>query len=96
MAVTGLVLAGILLAGYLFVWLLAGNRSIWLKVGLGLLITDTAALLALVAWLGGSIMDYLWEFALHGAVIYEMAMGISAQKKLDIPAQEASAEQLES
>ena len=84
----GMLLAAAVLAVYLLVWFLAGARSVWLKVGLGLLIADTALLLALVLWMDGSILAFFWEFALHGAVIYELAMGISAQKKLDAMAQE--------
>ena len=84
----GVALAAAVLAVYLLVWFLAGGRSVWLKVGLGLLIADTALLLALVLWMDGSVLAFFWEFALHGAVIYELAMGISAQKKLDAMAQE--------
>ena len=84
----GMLLAATVLAVYLLVWFLAGGRPVWLKVGLGLLIADTALLLALVLWMDGSILAFFWEFALHGAVIYELVMGISAQKKLDAMAQE--------
>ena len=49
-------------------------------------------LLALVIWMGGNIMDHILELALHGAVIYEMILGISAQKKLTTtPCQDAAA-----
>ena len=84
----GMLLAATVLAVYLLVWFLAGGRPVWLKVGLGLLIADTALLLALVLWMDGSIFAFFWEFALHGAVIYELVMGISAHKKLDAMAQE--------
>ena len=84
----GMLLAATVLAVYLLVWFLAGGRPVWLKVGLGLLIADTVLLLALVLWMDASILTFFWEFALHGAVIYELVMGISAQKKLDVMAQE--------
>jgi hypothetical protein len=83
MTIAGMAMAAVVLAVYLLVWFLAGGKPIWLKVGLGMLVADTALLLALVLWMGGSIMEFFWEFALHGAVIYELVMGISAQKKLD-------------
>ena len=82
MTVIGLVLAGIVLAVYLLVWFLAEDRPLWLKIGLGLLIADTVALLGLALWLSDHIMSFFWELALHGAVLYEMILGVSAQKKL--------------
>ena len=88
MTVIGLVLAGIVLAVYLLVWFLAAERPLWLKVGLGLLIADTLALLGLAFFLSDNIMDFFWELALHGAVLYEMILGVSAQKKLDAQPQQ--------
>ena len=82
MTVIGLVLAGIVLAVYLLVWFLAEDRPLWLKIGLGLLIADTLAMLGLAFFLSDNIMDFFWELALHGAVLYEMILGVSAQKKL--------------
>ena len=91
MTVVGLCLAGAVLAVYLLVWYLAAGRPLWLKVGLGLVIADTVALLGLALWLSDHIMDYFLELALHGAVLYEMILGISAQKKLDAaPCQDAA------
>ena len=88
MTVAGLILAGIVLAVYLLVWFLAKKQQGWLKVGLGLLIADTLALLGLAVFLSDNIMDFFWELALHGAVLYEMILGVSAQKKLDAQPQQ--------
>lgn len=89
----GMGLAAVVLAVYLLVWYFAGSRVFWLKVGLGLVATDAAALLALVLWMGGGLMSFFWEFALHGAVIYEIYVGIAAQKKLAMLPQPETAEQ---
>lgn len=93
MTAIGLGLAAVVLAVYLLVWYLVGNHPFWLKVGLGLVAADAAALLALVLWMGSGLVEFLWEFLLHGAVIYEIYVGITAQKKLATVQQPETAEQ---
>ena len=79
---TGLVMAGVILAVYLVVWWLARDSRRWLQVSLWLIVADLAALIAMGFFLFSSPLECLWEAVFHLAVIYEMAQGLSAQKKL--------------
>ena len=78
----GMTLAAAVLAVYVVSWALAAKKRRWLQVGMWLVIADTAALLGLILVLRMEIMSFVWELVLHGAVIYEIAAGISAWKKL--------------
>jgi hypothetical protein len=54
---------------------------------------DALVLVILIFLLDAKLMNFFWELALHGAVIYEMVMGISARQKLSaFPLQEMPAE----
>ncbi len=93
MTAIGLALAAVVLAGYMLVWFFAKNSITWLKVGLVMIAVDAAALVALIFLLDAGFMNFFWELALHGAVIYEMVMGISARQKLSaFPPQEIPTE----
>ena len=96
MTAVGLALAAAVLIGYLIAWYLASDRPVWLKIGLGMVALDAILLLALVIWMGSGIMAFFWELALHGAVIYEIYLGITAQKKLSGLPQQAAAEESDS
>lgn len=85
----GLALAAIILVGYMLVWFFAKNSITWLKVGLVMVALDALVLVILIFLLDAELMNFFWELALHGAVIYEMVMGISARQKLSaFPLQE--------
>ena len=89
----GLALAAIILVGYMLVWFFAKNSITWLKVGLVMVALDALVLVILIFLLDAELMNFFWELALHGAVIYEMVMGISARQKLSaFPLQEMPAE----
>ena len=89
---TGLVMAGVILAVYLVVWWLARDSRKWLQVGLWLIVADLAALIVMGFVLFSSPLECLWEAVFHIAVIYEMAQGLSAQKKLEAALTKARAE----
>ena len=89
---TGLVMAGVILAVYLVVWWLARDSRKWLQVGLWLIVADLAALIVMGFVLFSSPLECLWEAVFHVAVIYEMAQGLSAQKKLEAALAKARAE----
>lgn len=88
LAIIGQILAFAVLAFYMLAWYLAAKRSLWLKIGLGMVVIDAVALVLLIICLQAQLMAFFWELALHGAVIYEMAMGISARGKLDLLSQQ--------
>lgn len=89
MTAIGLALAAFVLACYMIVWFFAKNSITWLKVGLVMVAVDALALVVLIFLLDAGFMNFFWELALHGAVIYEMIMGISARQKLSaFPLQE--------
>lgn len=83
MTTVGLALAAVILAIYLLVWYLAKDRPKWLVGGLVLLILDTLTQLSFMSFLQLQIIDIAFEIFLHGVVIYEIAAGISAQKKIE-------------
>lgn len=96
---TGLLMAGVVLAVYLVVWWLARDSRRWLQVGLWLIVADLALLIVMGFVLFSSPLECLWEAVFHIAVIYEMAQGLSAQKKREaalakIQAEAAQAEDL--
>lgn len=78
----GMTLAAFVLSVYVVSWVLAAKNLRWLQVGMWLVIADAAALVGLILLFRSNFMNFAWELALHGAVIYEMATGISAWKKL--------------
>lgn len=89
MTAIGLTLAAIILVSYMLVWFFAKNSIAWLKAGLVMVAVDAAVLVALILLLNAGLTNFLWELALHGAVIYEIVMGISARQKLSaFPLQE--------
>ncbi len=78
---TGLLMAIILLSGWLVVWWLSLRRKAWLTTGLILVTVDLGILLAVACLLMGSLFSCLWEIVLHVAVIWEMAQGLKAWKQ---------------
>lgn len=82
MTAIGLIMAAVILSVYLLVWFLAKDRPVALTIGLVLLILDTLMLLGILTALSFALMDMAMELFLHGVVIYEVIVGISAQKKL--------------
>ena len=89
---TGMVMAGVVLAVYLLVWWLARDSRKWLQVGLWLIVADLAVLVVMGFVLFTSPLECLWEAVFHVAVIYEMAQGLRAQKKLEAAMAQAEAE----
>ena len=84
---TGMLMCFVLLVVWLVVWYLSRRRLAWLKVGLGLVIADTALLLLIGLLLFGSPVSSLLELIFHGVVIWEIAKGIQAWNQLDAAAQ---------
>lgn len=89
---TGMVMAGVILAVYLLVWWLARDSRKWLQVGLWLIVADLAVLVVMGFVLFTSPLECLWEAVFHVAVIYEMAQGLRAQKKLEAAMAKAAEE----
>ena len=85
---TGLVMAGVLLAGYLIVWWLAGGSRRWLQAGTWLLVADLAVLVLLALVLFAEPLSVLWEVVIHIAVIWEMSQGVKAYKQRDAAMQD--------
>lgn len=80
---TGLVMAGVLLAGYLLLWWLSKSSRRWLQVGLWVIVADLVLLIALALALFSDPLSIFWEAALHIAVIWEMAQGLQAYRQRD-------------
>ncbi len=85
---TGLVIAVVVLAVLLVLWLLAKKDIKWIKAAMALLVVDTLALLAFaVLFYEEGILAVLWELVIHIAVLWEMGKALSARKQLqDLPA----------
>ena len=81
MTTVGLVLAGVILVGYLLSWFMAADRPGWLKAGLALMIADTVLLVGVSLLMDMTLMDIVFELFLHGVVIYELFAGVKAEKK---------------
>ena len=79
---TGLVMAAAILAVLLLCWFLSKKRIRLLWVFLIAAILDTAALIALYAFLGG-ISGGILDLLIHGFLIWQMASGLKASKKLE-------------
>ena len=79
---TGLIIGGVILAGYFLCWLLSKKKGHWLWVAAGLLCVDLLALTAVALWvlrdIGGNLVDIL----IHIVAIGQIAKGASAWKKL--------------
>ena len=80
--VTGMILSLSLLSLWLLAWWKSKRRSAWLKVGLVLGILDTAILCLYAFIITATPSAFLMEMLLHGAVLYEIATGIKAEKQL--------------
>ena len=80
---TGLVMAGVLLGGWLLVWWLARDSRTWLKVGTIAVGVDLVILLVISTVLFSSPLSCLWEAIIHIAVIWEMGLGLKAWKERD-------------
>lgn len=80
---TGLVMGGVILGLFLVVWWLARNSRKWLQISLWLIVADLAALVVMGFILFSSPLQCFWEAVFHLAVIYEIAQGLRAQKKME-------------
>ena len=80
---TGLVMGGVILALFLVVWWLARDSRKWLQTSLWLIVADLAALVVMGFILFSSPLQCFWEAVFHLAVIYEIAQGLRAQKKME-------------
>lgn len=89
--VTGLVMAAVLLAGWLLVWWMAKKNVSWLKAGMILVILDTVFLAIFAFVFLENPASCLLEGLLHLAVIYEIHVGLKAHKRLEQLEQEAAA-----
>lgn len=88
--VTGMVMAFVCLAVYLFLWWRAKYRTGWMIAGLVLLIMDTLALALIALVFVENPASCLLEFIFHIVVIYEVIVGIRAKRRLDTPIEGAS------
>lgn len=80
---TGIILAFPWLAAYLIMWWRANYSVRWLVAGLVLVIIDTVALALFTLLMTDSLGSLLLEFIFHIVVIYEIAVGIRAKRKMD-------------
>lgn len=80
---TGLVMGGVILGLFLVVWWLARDSRKWLQISLWLIVADLAALVVMGFILFSSPLQCFWEAVFHLAVIYEIAQGLRAQKKME-------------
>ena len=80
--VTGMVMTFLLLSVWLLAWFKSKEKSGWLKVGFGLALADGVILLLYALLFSASLMDHLVEIVLHIAIIYEIHVGIRADKQL--------------
>ena len=85
--ITGCVIAGIILLAYFLCWLLSKKHVGWLIAALVLMILDTLVLIGFYL-LAGEVSGIL-DFVFHAMIIYYLAAGISAAKKLkELPPEE--------
>lgn len=89
--ITGsLILAFIVLAVYLLCWFFSKKRHGWLIVALVLFCLDTLATMVLYM---GDFASGIMDFLIHGVVIWYLALGVKAGKKLKtMPAEVVDAE----
>lgn len=80
---TGLVMGGVILGLFLVVWWFARDSRKWLQISLWLIVADLAALVVMGFILFSSPLQCFWEVVFHLAVIYEIAQGLRAQKKME-------------
>lgn len=80
--ITGMIMAFVGLAVYLVLWWVTKRHTKWLWAGLALLIVDTLGLAAIALLFMESPLSCLLEFIFHIVVIYEVAVGIRADKRL--------------
>jgi cation transport ATPase len=80
---TGLVMGGVILGLFLVVWWFARDSRKWLQISLWLIVADLAALVVMGFILFSSPLQCFWEAVFHLAVIYEIAQGLRAQKKME-------------
>lgn len=78
---TGLVMAGVILCGWLAVWWMSQSSRSWLKAGFVMVIADLATLIAVALVLMGDLFSCLWEAVIHVAVIWEMYQGLNAWRQ---------------
>lgn len=85
--ITGCVIAAVILLVYFLCWLLSKKKAGWLLAAMVMMILDTLALAAFY-FLAGEISGIL-DFLFHVLIIYYLAAGISADKKLkNLPPEE--------
>ncbi len=89
----GLLVAFVLLAALLALWVLAKQSMKWIKVAMGLLIVDAVALAVFASiYFQAGILAVLWDLVIHIAVIWEMGRAISSEKMLqELPETEPKA-----
>ena len=80
---TGMVMAFVLLAGWLLVWWMSRTNRKWLMAGMGLVIADTVVLAIFALLFLESPAVCLWPGLLHLAVIYEIHVGNRAAKRME-------------
>ena len=83
------VLAAIVVGVYLLCWFMSKKKARWLTTALILISLDTVMMFLLLGFSLQSIFDYLF----HAYLIYSLASGVSANKKLRaLPPEEAIVE----
>lgn len=80
---TGLVIAAVLLLGWLLVWWMSRKRVAWMKAGFILVIVDTVFLALFAFTFLENPASCLLEGLLHIAVIYEVHVGLKAHGQLE-------------
>ena len=74
--------SALILGLYLVCWLLSRKTPQWLTVGLVLFVVDTVCLALLCRFIFGGFTDSILDLLMHGWVIYELAVGIRAVRRL--------------
>ena len=80
---TGMLMCFVLLAGWLLLWWLCRDSRRWLKVGMWLVVADSAIMAVLALALFGGFTGFLLEFAIRFAVIWEIRRGLRAWNRLE-------------
>ena len=89
--ITGCIIAAVVLAAYLFCWLMSKKHVGWLIAALVLMCLDTLALIGFYL-LAGEISGVL-DLLFHVMIIYYLVIGITSTKKLqNLPPEETVAE----
>lgn len=72
----------VILTAYLICWLQCMGKRGFLTAALVMFSADTLALVLLELFLGGNLLNDVFEFFLHGWAIWQMAAGVHAHTKL--------------